>query len=372
MMERAQRLAREGRRILNMEVGEPDFATPRHIREAALRAMEEGFTHYTSSRGIPELREAICEDLRKRGVEADPGAEILVTPGAKHAIYCACLATLNPGDRVLVLAPAWPSFYTCIQAAEAEPVEVPTGEGYGLDEEGLKERLTGRTTMVLVNSPNNPTGGALTKVEVKAVADLAVDHDLLVLSDEIYDRIVYDGFRPLSMASLDGMWERTITINGLSKTYAMTGWRLGYAAASREIIEAMTRVQQTSTTCPASFAQRAGVEALRGPQDCVDQMVREYDERRRAIVERLRRIPGVKCAMPRGAFYVFPDFSALGMPSEELAGRMLEEAGVSATAGTVFGDSGEGHIRFSYATSLPTILEAMEKLESFVEGLKKG
>jgi len=369
MMEKAQRLAREGRRVLHLEVGEPDFDTPRHIREAAYRAMEEGFTHYTSSRGILELREAISEDLGRRGVEADPAREILVTPGAKHAIYSVCLATLNPGDEVLVLSPSWPTHYTCIQAAEARPVEIPTKEGYGLDEEGLKERMTDRARMILVNSPNNPTGGALAEGEVRAIADLAQDHDLLVLSDEIYDRLVYDGFQPLSLASLGGMGERTITVNGFSKAYAMTGWRLGYAAADQETIEAMARIQQTTTTCPVSFVQKAGVEALRGSQECVEKMVREYDRRRRTIVEKLRAISGVMCATPKGAFYAFPDFSAFKMSSGDIVEKLLEEEGVCATAGNVFGSFGEGHIRFSYATSLTVISEAMEKLGNFVEKL---
>ncbi len=367
MKEKADKLARGGRKILHLEVGEPDFDTPEHIKQAAYQALREGFTHYGSGRGILELRRAISEDLAKRGIEANPEREILVTPGTKHAIYCACLATLNPGDEVLVLSPAWPTFYACIQAAEAKPVEVPTGEGYSLNEEGLKERITSRTRMILVNSPNNPTGGALNDEEAQTVADLARDHGFLVLSDEIYDRIVYDDFKPVSMASLKGMGERTITVNGFSKTYAMTGWRLGYAAANREIIEAMARVQETTTTHPATFVQKAGVAALKGPQDCVDQMVKEYDRRRKTIVKGLNDIPGIKCPTPRGAFYAFPDFSALKKPSEEIVEKLLEEEGVCTTAGSVFGTHGEGHIRFSYATSLNVIQEAMEKLRNFVE-----
>jgi len=367
MKEKADKLAREGRKILHLEVGEPDFDTPEHIKQAVYQAIREGFTHYGSGMGILELRKAISEDLAKRGIEANPEREIIVTPGTKHAIYCACLATLNPGDEVLVLSPAWPTFYACIQAAEAKPVEVPTEEGYSLNEEGLKERITNRSRMILVNSPNNPTGGALKEKEVRTVADLARDHGFLVLSDEIYDRLVYDDFKPVSMASLEGMGERTITVNGFSKTYAMTGWRLGYAAANKEIIEAMGRVQETTTTHPATFVQRAGVAALKGPQDCVDQMVKEYDRRRKTIVKGLNDIPGIRCPTPKGAFYAFPDFSALKKPSEEIVEKLLEEEGVCTTAGSVFGAHGEGHIRFSYATSLNVILEAMEKLRNFIE-----
>jgi len=367
MKEKADKLASEGRKILHLEVGEPDFDTPEHIKEAAYQAIKEGFTHYGSGRGILELRKAISEDLAERRIEANPESEILVTPGTKHAIYCACLATLNPSDEVLIISPAWPTFYTCIQAAEARPVEVPTGEGYSLTEEGLKEHITKRTRMILVNSPNNPTGGALNKEEAQTVADLAEDHGFLVLSDEIYDRLVYDDFKPVSMASLAGMRERTITVNGFSKTYAMTGWRLGYAAANKEIIEAMARVQETTTTHPATFVQKAGVAALKGPQDCVDRMVKEYDRRRKAIVKGLNNITGIKCSMPRGAFYAFPDFAVLKKLSEEVVEKLLDEEGVCATAGSVFGARGEGRIRFSYATSLNVILEAVDKLRNFVE-----
>jgi len=369
MYEKAREMAEKGTRILHLEAGEPDFDTPEHIKEAAYQAMKNGFTHYTSSRGILELREAISEDLRKRGVEADPNKEILVTPGTKHALYCACLATLNPRDEVLVLSPSWPTFYVCVQAAEAKPIEVPTEEGYGLDEETLKERITKRAKMILINSPNNPTGGVLTKEEIRAVADLARDHNLLVLSDEIYDRIVYDGFKPASAASFNGMKDRTIILNGFSKAYAMTGWRLGYVAAEKEIVEAMQRIQQATTTCPASFIQWAGVEALRGPQDCVEKMVKEYDERRKTIVRKLNEIPEVKCTMPKGAFYVFPDFSVFNKTSKEIVEELLEKEGVCATPGSAFGTFGEGHIRFSYATSLTTILEAMNKVRNFANQL---
>jgi len=369
MLEKAEEMARKGRKILHMEAGEPDFDTPSHIKEAAYKAMKEGFTHYTSSKGILELREVISEDLKTRGVEVDPKNEILVTPGTKHALYCVCLATLNPGDEALILSPVWPTFYVCVQAAEAKPVEVPTGEGYSLNEEELKEKITSHTKMIVVNSPNNPTGGALAEKEIKAIANIAKDHNLLVISDEIYDRIVYDNFKTVSMASINGMKERTIILNGFSKTYAMTGWRLGYAVANKEIIEAMQRIQQATTTCPSSFIQWAGVEALRGLQDCVEKMVEEYDERRKTIVRKLNEIPEVKCTMPKGAFYVFPDFSAFNKTSKEIVEELLEKEGVCATPGSAFGTYGEGHIRFSYATSLTTILEAMNKLKNFVDKL---
>jgi len=366
MAEKAREMERRGLKIYHLDVGEPDFDTSTYIKEAAIAAMKEGFTHYTSSRGILELREAIAEDLQKRRIDADPGSEILVTPGAKHAIYCACLSTLDPGDEVLVLSPTWPTHFQCVEIAEARAIEVPCGEDYSLDEEELKARVTGKTRMILMGSPNNPTGGVLSEEEVKAIVDIAEDHDLLILSDEVYDRLVYDGFKPLSPASLENGRDRTIVINGFSKAYAMTGWRLGYACAIREIIEAMTRIQQSTTTCPVSFVQKAGVAALRGPQDQVERMIEEYDRRRRFIVANLNEIEGIRCVMPKGAFYVFPDISGLKMSSSEFCLRLLEETGVSTTPGSVFGECGEGHIRVSYASDISTVSEGIKRIKEFV------
>jgi aspartate/methionine/tyrosine aminotransferase len=365
MAEKAREIERGGRKVYHLEVGEPDFDTPEHIRKAAYEAIESGFTHYTSSKGIIELREAISKNLETRGVEADPEKEILVTPGAKHAIYCACLATLDSRDEVLVLAPTWPTHFQCVEVTGARAVEVPCGDAYSIDEESLKEKISSKSKMVLASSPNNPTGGVLGERDLKVVADLVLDHDLFVLSDEIYDRIVYDGLTNRSVASFEALRERTVVVNGFSKTYAMTGWRLGYAFANKEVTEAMMRVQQSTTTCPASFVQKAGVAALNGPQDCVSKMVEEYDRRRRFIVEQLNTVPGISCVMPKGAFYVFPDFSSLKMPSFEVCSRLLEEEGVSSTPGRVFGESGEGHIRLSYATSPKTISEAIRKIKEF-------
>jgi aspartate aminotransferase len=368
MAEKARELAKSGRKIYNLDVGEPDFDTPEHIKRAAIEALMEGFTHYTSSLGIIDLRRAIAEHLRNRkGLDVNPEKEIIVTPGAKHAIYCACLATLNPGDEVLVLTPTWPTHFTCVEVTGAIVVEVSCGETYSLDEEALKERITPRTRMIIVNSPNNPTGGVLSVSELKVIADLADDHDLLILSDEIYDEIIYDGFETKSMASFSNIKDNVILINGFSKAYAMTGWRLGYAVANETIIDAMNRIQQSTTTCPASFIQKAGIAALKGPQDSVRKMIEEFDRRRKYVVKELNEFPGVKCVMPKGAFYVFPRISKLGMSSFEVSMKLLEEEGVSTTPGSVFGKCGEGHIRLSYATSLEVIAEALEKIKSFVE-----
>ena len=368
MAEKAREIARSGKKLFNLDVGEPDFDTPEHIKEAAIKALMEGFTHYTSSLGMIELRRAIAEHLmERRRVEINPDREIIVTPGAKHAIYCACLATLNPGDEAIVLTPTWPTHFTCVEAAEAKVVEVPCGETYSLDEEELKGKLTDKTRMIVLNSPNNPTGGVLNAEDLKVIADLASERGIFVLSDEIYDEIVYDGVEAGSMISFENIRDRVILINGFSKTYAMTGWRLGYAVANKNIIEAMNRIQQATTTCPASFVQRAGIAALKGPQEHVKKMVEEYDRRRKYIVNRLNEIAGVHCTMPKGAFYVFPRFSSLKTPSFEISIKLLEEEGVCTTPGSVFGECGEGHIRLSYATSFETIVEAMERIKGFVE-----
>jgi len=369
MAEKAREMERKGRKVYRLDIGEPNFDTPAHIKEAAVKAIREGFTHYTSSRGILELREAISEDLETRGIDADPKDEILVTPGAKHAIYCACLSTLDPGDEVLVLSPTWPTHFQCIEIAEARAIEVPCGEDYSLNEEELKARITGKTRMILMGSPNNPTGGVLNEEEVKAIVDIADDHDLLILSDEIYDRLVYGDFKPLSPASLEDGRDRTIVVNGFSKTYAMTGWRLGYAYANGEIIEAMARIQQSTTTCPVSFVQKAGVAALRGPQDQVEKMVEEYDRRRRFIFEKLSEIEEIRCVMPQGAFYIFPDISSLNMSSSEFCLRLLEEAGVSTTPGSIFGECGEGYVRVSYASDIQIISEGIKRIKEFIKSI---
>jgi len=371
MAEKAREMQQTGRKILNLDVGEPDFDTPEHIKQAAIEAIKNGFTHYTSSKGTLELRQAIANDLATRNIEANPENELIVTPGGKHALYCACLATLDPEDEVLVLAPTWPTHFQCVEVAEARAIEVPCGPSYNLNEEALKNGITDRSKMILVGSPNNPTGGVMGPNETKAIVDLAVDHDLLVLSDEIYDRIVFDEFKIRSPASFDDVGERCIVINGFSKAYAMTGWRMGYAFANKKIIEAMVRVQQSTTTCPASFVQKAGIAALRGPQDSIRKMVQEYDRRRKFIVEQLNNITGLSCNMPKGAFYVFPDVSSLGVTSLEFCSRLLEEEGVSTTPGSVFGESGEGYVRMSYATSLETIGKAVKKIKGFVDKYTK-
>jgi aspartate aminotransferase len=366
MAEVARRLEARGVKVIHFELGEPDFTTPPNIIEAAYRYMKEGKTHYTSSRGIPQLCEAIARHEEKFGIHADPAKNIIVTPGSKFAIYALLRAVIDPGDEVIVISPAWPSYADMVRIVGGIPVPVKLDNSLHLDEEGLKRAITERTRLLMVNSPNNPTGGILDIRDLSLIRDLAVESDILVMSDEIYKMMVYDGSKHLSVASLPGMAERTVVVDGFSKTYAMTGWRLGYAVGDERIIDNMVKIQQNTTTCPASFAQFAAVEALSGPQDFVERMVEEYARRRRIILDLVRDIPGINCAEPKGAFYIFPDVSGLGISDAEAA-RGLLEAGVAVTPGSPFGPGGEGHIRVSYATGLDDILEGVRRMRSFFE-----
>ena len=368
MLDIAKQLEREGREVIHMEVGEPDFETPERIKRAAREALERGATKYTPSAGIPELREAIAEHLKGKGVPATT-KEVLVTPGAKHAIFCAMAAALDPGDEVLIPSPCW-TYEGIALVAGAKPTYIETIQAneFRLKVEDVQEELTSRTRMLVLNYPNNPTGTTATKQDLRALADLAVDHKFWVLSDDIYDCLVYEG-EQVSIASLPRMHERTIYINGFSKAYAMTGWRLGYAVAPAELIQEMIKIQQASTSCAAAFVQAAGVAALRGPQGCVSEMRKEYRKRRDVIVEGLNSIEGFKCIKPRGAFYVFPNIKELNMKSPELCERLLQAAGVAAVPGSEFGPYGEGHVRFSYATSMQNIKKAIERIGAAIERL---
>jgi aspartate/methionine/tyrosine aminotransferase len=368
MLALAKQLEREGHDIIHMEVGEPDFDTPEHIKRAAREALARGVTKYTPSRGIPELRAAIAEHLSTKGISASAD-EVLVTPGAKHAIFCAMAAALDPGDEVIIPSPCW-TYEGIVRIAGAKPLFVETvqADGFRLDVEKVQEQLSPKTRMVVLNYPNNPTGATMLKPDLRALADLAIDHKLWVLSDEIYDCLVYEGDH-ISIASLGDMHERTIYINGFSKAYAMTGWRLGYAAAPRELADQMNKVQQASTSCAPAFVQAAGVAALRGPQDCVSKMRDEYHRRRDAIVSGLNSIKGFECPSPKGAFYVFPSIKELGLKSLKLCELLLQKAGVAAVPGSEFGPYGEGYIRLSYATSMANIEKAIERIKAAIENL---
>ncbi|MBI2861779.1 MAG: pyridoxal phosphate-dependent aminotransferase [Chloroflexi bacterium] len=363
---KARQMRQQGIDVIDLGGGDPDFNTPSHIIAAATKAMEEGFTHYVSSRGIKELLDAVSEKFRRdNGLEYDPDKEIVICPSGKFALYAAIMTTINAGDEVLVPEPSWVTYKPCVQLAEGVPVAAALDkqDNFRLTKEKLEAAASPRTRMVIVNSPNNPTGRVLTPDEMNALARFAVERDIWVLSDEIYERIIYDGRRHVSLATLPGMRERTLTLNGFSKTYAMTGWRLGYLAGPAEVINQIAKMQEQSVTCAASFAQRAGVAALLESQDCVAEMVAEYDARRRLMTDGLNRIPGVHCPSIEGAFYAFPDISGTGLDSNAFGDMLLNQAQVSVTAGIAFGDAGEGHIRLSFAVPRDQLEAALERME---------
>lgn len=364
----ANQLEEEGKDIVHLEVGQPDFDTPEHIKKEAKDALGRGETGYVSSSGIPELREAISDDLKGKDIDREP-EEIIVTPGAKFSLFSSMTVTLDPGDEIIIPTPCW-TYEGMTRIINAEPVfvEAPEEEKFQLDPEDVKEKISSRTGMILLNYPNNPTGAILDERVLRSLADLAQDNDFWILSDEIYDRLTYDRDSP-SLASLSQYRERTIYINGFSKTYAMTGWRLGYTAGPKEVIDEMIKIQQNSTTCAGAFIQSAGVAALNGPQDCVVEMVSEYQERRDIIVEGLNSMKGIRCVKPEGAFYVFPNIEELGMESMEFCKYLLKNAGIAVTPGTAFGPAGEGHIRISFANSVERIKEALERLENAIDSL---
>ena len=343
--------------VISFGIGEPDFDTPGHICDAARDAMNSGFTHYTPSAGIPELRAAIADKLKKdNGLDVSSG-DVIVTPGAKHAVYEACMAVLNPGDEAILLSPAWVTYDSCIKLPGGKTVWIPVRDD-GIN--GLSEAITKKTKMIIANSPNNPGGYVLKEDEVRIIHDAVVDNDLYLISDEIYESIIYD-CENVSFAALDDMSDRTITINGFSKTYAMTGWRIGYAAAPPKILKNMIKLQQHSVSCANSFAQVGAVAALESPQDCVLDMVSEFSKRRDIMVEGLNRI-GFRCKKPDGAFYVFPDVSSFGTGTE-VSAKLLKEAHVAVTPGVAFGSLEEDFVRISYATSIDNITEGLIRIE---------
>lgn len=364
----AKELERQGKDIIHMEVGEPDFDTPDHIKRAAEKALAHGMTKYTPSAGLPELREAIAEHLATKGITTTSG-NVIVTPGVKHAIFCAMAAALDPGDEVIIPSPCW-TYEPIVRVVGAKPVfvEASRADEFKVRVEKVQDALTKKTKMIMMNYPNNPTGAVMQQGDLRPIVDLAIDHDLWVLSDEIYDCLVYEG-KHVSVLSLPKTTERTIYVNGFSKAYAMTGWRLGYAVAPVELIAEIDKVQQASTSCVAGFVQAAGIAALRGPQDFVRKMRDEYRKRREVIVKGLNSIEGFECTKPAGAFYAFPSIKKLGVSSLNLCEFLLREAGVAAVQGSGFGPHGEGHVRFSYATSLDNIKKAIDRTKEAVKKL---
>ena len=360
---RAKALEATGVDVIHLEIGEPDFDTPVNVREAAKRALDAGWTHYGPALGLPALREAIAADLNaRRGLAVDP-ANVVVTPGAKPIMHYAITALAGPGDEVIYPDPGFPIYESMASFVGARPVPIALSEAHGfrLDVDELRSLVTDRTRLIIFNSPANPTGGVLSRADLEAIAAIAIERDIPVLADEIYGRIVYEG-EHISIASLPGMAERTILLDGFSKTFAMTGWRLGFAALPPALVSAFSRLIINSVSCTSAFSQIAAVEALTGPQDAVDALVEEFRVRRSLIVEGLNALPGVRCQLPSGAFYAFPNVSGTGMTGTEFADRMLYEGGVSVLGGSAFGRVGVDHVRVSYANSQVNLLRALERM----------
>jgi aspartate/methionine/tyrosine aminotransferase len=364
---RARALEATGRDVIHLEIGEPDFDTPANIRRAAARALEEGYTHYGPAIGLPALREAIAADATQRKGFAVSPDQVIVTPGAKPIMFYALLALVQPGDEVIYPDPGFPIYESMTRFVDATPVPIVLREEneFRLDPDELRALITPRTRLIIFNSPQNPTGSVLTRTDIEAIASAALEHDVTVLADEIYGRILYEGEHH-SIAALPGLAERTIVLDGFSKTYAMTGWRLGYAIVPPALVLPFSRLIINSVSCTSSYSQMAAVEALTGPQDAVDAMVAELHTRRDLIVDGLNAIPGIRCLRPHGAFYVFPNVAGTGLDGERFAERMLYEGGVSVLAGTAFGHSGVDHIRISYANSQENIREALSRIEGVV------
>jgi aspartate/methionine/tyrosine aminotransferase len=360
---RAKALEATGVDVIHLEIGEPDFDTPVNVREAAKRALDAGWTHYGPALGLPALREAIAADLNaRRGLAVDP-ANVVVTPGAKPIMHYAITALAGPGDEVIYPDPGFPIYESMASFVGARPVPIALSEAhhFRLDVDELRSLVTDRTRLIIFNSPANPTGGVLSRADLEAIAAIAIEHDIPVLADEIYGRIVYEG-EHISIASLPGMAERTILLDGFSKTFAMTGWRLGFAAVPPPLVPAFSRLIINSVSCTSAFSQIAAVEALTGPQDAVDAMVEEFRARRSLIVDGLNSLPGVRCLLPSGAFYAFPNVSGTGMTGSEFADRMLYEAGVSVLGGSAFGRVGVDHVRVSYANSQANLRRALDRM----------
>jgi aspartate aminotransferase len=363
MKELAGQKKAEGKKILSFTVGEPDFDTPKHIVEAAKKALDEGKTRYLNAPGLPELREAIASSVKaSNGIPCD-SSNVMVTP-TKHAIFETILATVNEGEEVIIPDPAWVSYEpaTALAGGRAVPVTTKEESEWRVLPEAVAELITPKTKMILLNSPSNPCGSMATKDDVKGIADLAKDHDLVVLSDEVYEKIVFDGNKHYSVAAEPDMFERTVTVSGFSKTYAMTGWRMGWLVAPKPLFKAINKVQQHSITHVTTFAQYGGLAAMVDSQEPVNMMVQEFKERRDLVMKLMGEIPRLNCDVPKGAFYVFPRYEG-SMKSEEMALHLMDTAEVAVTGGAAFGDAGEQHLRISYATSKENIIEGFERLK---------
>jgi len=373
VLARAKALEAQGRDIVHLEIGEPDFETPHNIIEKAVSALRSGYTHYGPSAGLPEVRQTFAGHIaRGRGIDVGPD-NVVICPGAKPIIYFPLTALVDPGDEVIYPNPGFPIYESVIKFLDGIPVALPLSEekDFSFDIEDLRGLISDKTKLLIINSPQNPTGGVLSSADLDAIAELAVKHDFWVLSDEIYSKIIYEGEFD-SITTRPGMLERTILLEGHSKTYAMTGWRLGYGVMPVELAQAVAKLQTNCTSCTAAFTQIAGAEALTGPQDEALAMVAEFKVRRDLLVDGLNAIDGISCKRPRGAFYVFPNITGLNLTSKEVETRLLDEFGVAALAGTSFGRYGEGYLRFSYANSQNNIRKALERFEEFTTAVRAG
>jgi aspartate aminotransferase len=371
VLARAKQMEREGKSIIHLQIGEPDFDTPKNICDAAIKAIRDGYTHYAPSGGIPEAREVCAEYMSKtRRIEVTP-EQTIIMPGCKPLIFCAMIALINDGDEVIVPNPGYPTYRSVTRFLGAKPVPVKLREenDFRFLVEDLEALITPKTRMLILNSPENPSGGMLTWEDLEAIHEVAKKHDLWILSDEIYSRIVYDvDFK--SIASIPGAMERTIAIDGMSKTYAMTGWRLGFASMPKQLADYMFTLAINNFSSTATFSQYAMIEGLTGPQDEIDRMVAQFRRRRDVIVDGLNAIDGITCLRPEGAFYVFPNITGTGLTSNEFAEMMLEEAGVACLSGTAFGEYGEGYVRFSYANSVENIQEGLGRIQKVLASAK--
>jgi aspartate/methionine/tyrosine aminotransferase len=365
---RARELEARGKEIIHLEIGEPDFPTAPHIVEAAARALRDGWTHYGPPAGLPQLRQAVAEDVgTRRGIRVDP-AEVVITPGGKPIMFFTILALVDRDDEVLFPNPGFPIYESMIRFVNGRPVPyaLPEASDFDVNVDEILGKITDRTRLIILNSPHNPTGGVMGRAQIAALARELADRDVFILSDEIYSRLIFEG-EHASITQFPGLKERTIILDGFSKTYAMTGWRLGFGVMRPDLARQVALLMTNSNSCTAGFSQIAAVEALRGDQSCVERMREEFRRRRDVIVEGLNRVPGFRCRTPHGAFYVFPNITGTGKSSKSIADGLLNDAGVACLSGTAFGDWGEGFLRFSYANSVENIQKALEWIEAWTK-----
>lgn len=371
VLAKAKKLEAQGKDIIHLQIGEPDFDTPKNIINAGINALNSGYTHYTPASGIPELREAIAAHVRSYKNVPASAEEVVVVPGGKPIMFFTILALINPGDEVIYPNPGYPIYESIINYSGGKAVPMPLKEGnqFRLDVNELENLITPKTKMLILNSPQNPTGGCLSKKDIEAIADIVRGRNIFILSDEIYDRIIYNNEKPVSIASLPGMKDWTIILDGFSKAYAMTGWRIGYGVMHKKLAARIAQLMINSNSCTATFTQMAALEAITGPQDKVISMVAEFKKRRDIMVDGLNSIEGISCLSPAGAFYVFPNIKSLGKSSGEIADYLLNEAGVACLRGAAFGYYGEGYLRLSYANSIENIKNALDRIEKAIKKL---